>query len=54
MTTNETFFFRDRVPFDNFRKFVLPDSSRSEKGHRPHPDLVRRLLDAAKSPIRSP
>jgi chemotaxis protein methyltransferase CheR len=24
MTTNETFFFRDRVPFDNFRKFVLP------------------------------
>jgi chemotaxis protein methyltransferase CheR len=24
MTTNETFFFRDRTPFDNFRKFVLP------------------------------
>ncbi|MGA3303803.1 MAG: protein-glutamate O-methyltransferase CheR [Methylovirgula sp.] len=24
MTTNETFFFRDRVPFDNFCKFVLP------------------------------
>ncbi len=24
MTTNETFFFRDRVPFDNFRKFILP------------------------------
>ncbi|HEY5226049.1 MAG TPA: protein-glutamate O-methyltransferase CheR [Methylovirgula sp.] len=24
MTTNETFFFRDRVPFDNFRKIVLP------------------------------
>ncbi|MDR3408920.1 MAG: protein-glutamate O-methyltransferase CheR [Methylovirgula sp.] len=24
MTTNETFFFRDRVPFDNFRKIILP------------------------------
>lgn len=24
MMTNETFFFRDRVPFDNFRKVVLP------------------------------
>ncbi len=24
MTTNETFFFRDRTPFDNFRKIVLP------------------------------
>jgi chemotaxis protein methyltransferase CheR len=24
MMTNETFFFRDRVPFDNFRKTVLP------------------------------
>jgi chemotaxis protein methyltransferase CheR len=24
MTTNETFFFRDRVPFDNFRKIIIP------------------------------
>jgi chemotaxis protein methyltransferase CheR len=24
MTTNETFFFRDKVPFDNFRWIVLP------------------------------
>ncbi len=24
MTINETFFFRDRVPFDNFRKVILP------------------------------
>jgi len=24
MTTNETFFFRDRVPFDNFRKVIIP------------------------------
>ena len=25
MTTNETFFFRDRTPFDNFRNFMLPN-----------------------------
>ncbi len=24
MTTNESFFFRDEVPFDNFRKLILP------------------------------
>ncbi|MEW6438412.1 MAG: protein-glutamate O-methyltransferase CheR [Pseudomonadota bacterium] len=24
MTTNETFFFRDRVPFENFRKVIIP------------------------------
>jgi chemotaxis protein methyltransferase CheR len=24
MTTNETFFFRDKVPFDNFREFMMP------------------------------
>jgi chemotaxis protein methyltransferase CheR len=24
MTTNETFFFRDKTPFDNFRFTVLP------------------------------
>lgn len=24
MMTNETFFFRDRVPFENFRRFILP------------------------------
>jgi chemotaxis protein methyltransferase CheR len=24
MTTNETFFFRDRVPFESFRKVILP------------------------------
>jgi chemotaxis protein methyltransferase CheR len=24
MTTNETFFFRDKIPFDHFRDFILP------------------------------
>jgi chemotaxis protein methyltransferase CheR len=25
MTTNETFFFRDKVPFDHFREAIMPD-----------------------------
>ena len=25
MTTNETFFFRDKIPFDNFKDTVIPD-----------------------------
>jgi len=25
MTTNETFFFRDKVPFDHFREKIMPD-----------------------------
>ena len=24
MTTNETFFFRDKIPFEHFREFILP------------------------------
>src|SRR5262245_63176205 len=24
MTTNETFFFRDKIPFDNFRDTIMP------------------------------
>jgi chemotaxis protein methyltransferase CheR len=34
MTTNETFFFRDRVPFDNFRKIILPNLLRTRKEMR--------------------
>jgi len=25
MTTNETFFFRDKVPFDHFRESIMPE-----------------------------
>ena len=25
MTTNETFFFRDKVPFDHFRDAIMPE-----------------------------
>jgi chemotaxis protein methyltransferase CheR len=31
MTTNETFFFRDRIPFDHFRTFILPTLMRSRE-----------------------
>jgi chemotaxis protein methyltransferase CheR len=31
MTTNETFFFRDRVPFDNFRSVILPKLLQTRK-----------------------
>ena len=28
MTTNETFFFRDHIPFDHFQTFILPTRNR--------------------------
>jgi chemotaxis protein methyltransferase CheR len=34
MTTNETFFFRDRVPFDLFRDVLLPRCLRERAGTR--------------------
>ena len=34
MTTNETFFFRDRLPFDNFRKIILPNLLEARKDVR--------------------
>jgi chemotaxis protein methyltransferase CheR len=34
MTTNETFFFRDRLPFDHFRSFILPALMRSRERHK--------------------
>jgi chemotaxis protein methyltransferase CheR len=34
MTTNETFFFRDRVPFENFRLVILPKLLQARKEMR--------------------
>ncbi len=34
MTTNETFFFRDRIPFDHFRSFILPTLMRSREAYK--------------------
>ena len=34
MTTNETFFFRDKIPFDHLRETVLPELMRSRANRR--------------------
>jgi chemotaxis protein methyltransferase CheR len=34
MTTNETFFFRDKIPFDHLREVVLPDLLRARANRR--------------------
>jgi chemotaxis protein methyltransferase CheR len=34
MTTNETFFFRDKVPFDHFRETILPSMLEVRKNRR--------------------
>jgi chemotaxis protein methyltransferase CheR len=34
MTTNETFFFRDKTPFDHFKETVLPELIRARGGKR--------------------
>jgi chemotaxis protein methyltransferase CheR len=34
MTTNETFFFRDKVPFDHFRASVMPEILQARAGRK--------------------
>jgi chemotaxis protein methyltransferase CheR len=34
MTTNETFFFRDKTPFDHFQNTVIPDLVKARAGRR--------------------
>ncbi len=34
MTTNETFFFRDKVPFDHFREHIMPETIKARAGKR--------------------
>ncbi|VIO67323.1 CheR family methyltransferase [Bradyrhizobium ivorense] len=34
MTTNETFFFRDKVPFDHFRDTIMPDVLKARAARR--------------------
>jgi chemotaxis protein methyltransferase CheR len=34
MTTNETFFFRDKVPFDHFRESIMPEILKARAGRR--------------------
>ena len=47
MTTNETFFFRDKIPFDHFREMIMPEMLQGAREPQEHPDLVRRRLDRA-------
>ncbi|MGB8397770.1 CheR family methyltransferase [Bradyrhizobium sp.] len=34
MTTNETFFFRDKVPFDHFRDAIMPELLKARAGRK--------------------
>jgi chemotaxis protein methyltransferase CheR len=34
MTTNETFFFRDKVPFDHFREMIVPEIVKARAGRK--------------------
>ncbi len=34
MTTNETFFFRDKIPFDHFRDTIMPEIIKARAGRR--------------------
>jgi len=34
MTTNETFFFRDKVPFEHFRETIMPEILRKRAGRK--------------------
>src|SRR4029453_9418247 len=34
MTTNETFFFRDKIPFDHFRDTIMPEMLKARAGRK--------------------
>ena len=45
MTTNESFFFRDKIPFDHFRDAIMPGLMAARAQGAAHPHLVRGGLD---------
>ena len=47
MTTNESLFFRDKTPFDQFRDTVMPALLAARASTPAHPHLVRGRLDRA-------
>ena len=47
MTTNESFFFRDKIPFEHFRDTIMPALLAARADATPHPHLVRGRLDRA-------
>ena len=44
MTTNESFFFRDKMPFEHFRDTIMPALLAARAQRAPHPHLVRGRL----------
>ena len=47
MTTNETFFFRDKIPFDHLRDTIIPALLQARANRRSLAHLVRGVLDRA-------
>ncbi len=47
MTVNETFFFRDRQPFEGFHRAILPDLLKTLRAAAAHSRLVGGLFDRA-------
>jgi len=47
MATNETFFFRDKLPFDHFRDTILPALIAARGARETHPHWCHRGLDRA-------
>ena len=52
MTTNESFFFRDKIPFEHFRDAIMPAPADGARERTAHPHLVRGRLHRARSRIR--
>jgi len=53
MTTNETFFFRDKLPFDHFREVIVPKLMAARAARRRYGSGVPRV-QPGRSLIRSP
>ena len=53
MTTNETFFFRDKMPFDHLRETILPALLQARAGAAIAAHLVGGVARPGRSPIRS-
>ncbi len=54
MTTNETFFFRDKLPFEHVPRHHHAGADRGARARQAHPHLVHGRRHRARSLIRSP
>ena len=53
MTINETYFFRDKLPFDNFRDSMLPDAIKAPRSSSARSASGARRRRPDRKPIRS-